>query len=88
MVIEKLLVTRPTTGGNASDRQYQFWERNSLSVDLWSKDVLIQKLIYIHNNSLSEPWNLVSFPQEYKYSSALFYEEGTDLFGLVTHYDD
>jgi putative transposase len=30
---------------NASDRQYQFWERNPLSVDLWNKDVLIQKLL-------------------------------------------
>ena len=73
---------------NASDRQYQFWERNPLSVDLWNKDVLIQKLIYIHNNPLSEPWNLVNYPQEYKYSSASFYEEGIDIFGLVTHYDD
>ncbi|MEO9053239.1 MAG: hypothetical protein ABI280_15675 [Ginsengibacter sp.] len=73
---------------NASDRQYQFWERNPLSFDLWNKDVLIQKLIYIHNNPLSHPWNLASYPQEYKYSSALFYEEGIDLFGLTTHYDD
>jgi hypothetical protein len=38
---------------NASGRQYQFWERNPLSIDLWNKDVLIQKLIYIHNNPLS-----------------------------------
>ena len=73
---------------NASDRQYQFWERNPLSIDLWNKDLLIQKLIYIHNNPLSEPWKLVSYPQEYKYSSALFYEEGIDTFGLVTHYDE
>jgi len=32
--------------------------------------------------------NLVNYPQEYKYSSVLFYEEGIDIFGLVTHYDD
>ncbi|MEO7048139.1 MAG: transposase [Ferruginibacter sp.] len=73
---------------NASDRQYQFWERNPLSIDLWNKDVLIQKLIYIHNNPLSGKWNLVNYPEEYKYSSALFYEEGIDIFGLLTHYDD
>jgi putative transposase len=46
------------------------------------------QLIYIHNNPLSEPWNFVIYPQEYKYSSASFYEEGIDIFGLVTHYDD
>ncbi len=27
----------------ASDREYQFWERNALSVDLWSRPVFIQK---------------------------------------------
>ncbi len=73
---------------NAADRQYQFWERNPLSIDLWNKDVLIQKLIYIHNNPLAEPWNLVSYPQAYKYSSAAFYEEGIDIFGLITHYEE
>ncbi len=29
---------------NASDRQYQFWERNSLSIDLWTKEVLFKNL--------------------------------------------
>jgi putative transposase len=38
---------------NAKDRQYQFWERNSLSIDLWSPGVFIQKLDYIHNKSPS-----------------------------------
>ena len=32
--------------------------------------------------------NLANYPQEYKYSSALFYEEGIDISGLVTRYDD
>jgi REP element-mobilizing transposase RayT len=34
----------------ASDRQYQFWERNPLSIDLWSRPVFLQKLNYMHNN--------------------------------------
>ena len=29
---------------NAKDRQYQFWERNALSVEIWSEKVLVQKL--------------------------------------------
>ena len=36
----------------------------------------------------SQPWNIVNHLQEYKYSSASFYEEGIDIFGLVRHYDE
>src|SRR4029079_18568255 len=54
----------------ARDRQYQVWERNSLSVDLFSEEVLIQKLNYIHYNPLQPKWNLASVPEEYYYSSA------------------
>ena len=35
---------------NAKDREYQFWERNALSIDLWSEGVFMQKLEYIHYN--------------------------------------
>ena len=72
---------------NAKDRQYQFWERNSLSIDLWSPDVFIQKLDYTHNNPLQDKWQLVQYPEDYKYSSAKFYETGIDEFGLLTHYN-
>ncbi len=71
---------------NAKDRQYQFWERNSLSIDLWSENVFMQKLDYIHNNPLQDKWQLAEFPEDYKYSSAKFYESECDEFGLVTHY--
>jgi len=71
---------------NAKDRQYQFWERNSLSIDLWSPDVFMQKLDYVHNNPLQDKWRLAEFPEDYKYSSAKFYETGYDEFDLITHY--
>jgi len=71
---------------NAKDRQYQIWQRNSLSVDLWSPKVFEQKLDYIHNNPLQEKWKLAAYPEEYKYSSAKFYQTGVDEFGLVTDY--
>ena len=32
---------------NAKDRIYEMWERNALSIDLWSEKVLTQKLRYI-----------------------------------------
>ncbi|MEP6949803.1 MAG: transposase [Ginsengibacter sp.] len=34
----------------AKDREYQFWKQNPLSIDLWTKEVFIQKMEYIHNN--------------------------------------
>ena len=37
-----------------SDRKYQFWQRNSLSIDLWTDYVFMQKLEYIHNNPVRE----------------------------------
>ena len=70
----------------ASDRQYQFWERNPLSVDLWSRNVFLQKLQYIHFNPTQPNWKLCRFPEEYKYSSARFYEKGIDEFGFLQHY--
>jgi len=72
---------------NAKDRQYQFWERNSLSIDLWSPDVFMQKLDYIHDNPLQPKWRLCNYPEDYKYSSAKFYKTGIDDFGLITHYN-
>jgi len=35
---------------NAKDRKYQLWERNPLTVDLWSEQVMIQKTRCIHEN--------------------------------------
>jgi len=68
----------------AKDRKYQFWERNPLSIDLWTKEVFIQKMEYIHNNPVSA--GLCDYPEEYKYSSAKFYENGKDEFGFLAHW--
>ncbi len=37
----------------AKDRKYQFWERNPLSVDLWTKDVFI-----LQRSPLGKRWNI------------------------------
>jgi REP element-mobilizing transposase RayT len=71
----------------ASDREYQFWERNALSVDLWSRPVFMQKLYYIHNNPVQAQWKLCNFPEEYKYSSFRFYEWGDNKFEFLSHYE-
>ena len=71
---------------NLKDRKYQFWERNPLSVDLYSRKVVHQKLVYIHNNPLQDKWQLVERPEDYWFSSYRFYEFGVDDFGFLTHY--
>ncbi len=69
---------------DAKDRKYQLWQRNPLSIDLWTKEVYIQKMEYIHNNPVTAA--ICSYPEQYKYSSAEFYQTGEDEFGILTHW--
>ena len=69
---------------NLKDRKYQVWQRNPLSIDLWTKEVYIQKMEYIHNNPVTA--QICIYPEQYKYSSAKFYETGEDEFGFLTHW--
>lgn len=71
---------------NLKDCKYQFWERNLLSVDLYSRKVVSQKLDYIHANPLQEKWKLADTPEKYWFSSSRFYETEIDDFGFLTHY--
>ena len=71
---------------NEKDREYQFWERNALSIELRNNSVFLQKLRYIHENPVRA--GICKLPEEYKYSSALFYETGIDSWGFLTHYND
>ncbi len=72
----------------AADRKQQVWERNSLSIELYTEEVFLQKLDCIHNNPLQPKWNLCKLPEEYFYSSAKFYETGgrQDDFKMLTHF--
>ena len=67
-------------------RTYQFWKREALPIEIYSRSVVEQKLNYIHNNPLQEKWSLAKDPSEYYYSSASFYDKGEDPFGMLTHY--
>ena len=71
---------------NDADRKYQVWERNSLSIDLYTEKVFIQKLEYIHNNPLQHKWQLALLPGDYKWSSAAFYQKGTHEFDFLTNF--
>jgi REP element-mobilizing transposase RayT len=66
------------------DRDYQFWKREPLSVELFTEIVFMQKLEYIHDNPVRA--RLCKYAEQYYYSSQMFYEKGIDVFGIVTHY--
>jgi len=71
---------------DAKDREYQFWERNALSIELKTLEIFKQKLEYIHYNPVMA--GLCNLPEEYKYSTAGFYETGVNDWGFVTHYTE
>ena len=59
-----------------------------LSIRLIGKEMIEQKLQYIHLNPLHEKWNLVQEPEDYNYLSAQFYATGDDALALLTDYQE
>ena len=70
------------------DRKPQFWQKNGLSKIMNNKDVLEQKLNYMHLNPLQAHWNLAPDPNEYYFSSCSFYEQEDRRFDWLTDYRD
>lgn len=71
---------------NKVDRVYQFWQRDSLPIEIISREMLEQKLNYIHLNPLQKHWNLVSDPNDYLYSSCSFYEKNDGRYDWLCDY--
>ena len=69
----------------SKDRKYQVWERNPLSIPLWSGKVIDQKVDYIHYNPVEA--GLCKSPAEYLYSSAGFYYYGDQRWSFLNHCD-
>ena len=69
---------------NKYDREYQIWKREPLSIELISEDLFIQKLEYIHYNPVEA--GLCKVPEDYFYSSARFYQDGKNDFGMLKHF--
>jgi putative transposase len=67
------------------DRNYHFWKRRPLSIDLFTNYVIFQKLDYIHNNPVNA--GLCKYPEQYEFSSARFYVDGIDSWNMLTHID-
>lgn len=49
----------------------QFWRHDNKPIELWSNEVIQQKIDYIHKNPVEEGY--VFRPEDYKYSSAIDY---------------
>ena len=68
---------------NAANKKHEIWQRDSLSIEVYSRAVAKQKLEYIHFNPVSGVWQLSKDDLNYHYSSARFYESGIDDFGFL-----
>jgi len=73
---------------NDLERNHRFWKRDTLAVHLDAVRKVEQKLDYVHLNPLQEKWNLATKPENYRWSSYQFYENGHDEFNILTHYKE
>lgn len=63
---------------NPNNDYYQFWQQHNQPIQLWTPEVIQQKIDYIHDNPVVA--GFVDCPHEYLYSSARDY---SDVPGLV-----
>ena len=70
---------------NAANKKHEIWQRDSLSVEVYSRQVAIQKLQYIHFNPVSKKWMLAKDDISYYWSSASYYQTGIDNFGFLNN---
>jgi|SRR5688500_6959228 len=68
---------------DSPNKKYEFWQRDSLAIHLFTPEVAFQKLDYVHNNPLAEHWQLAQDPSDYKYSSASYYEQNDTRFSFL-----
>ncbi|MXV53082.1 transposase [Pedobacter sp. HMF7647] len=66
-----------------SDRMYHFWERRPYKATMFTREIIEQKIDYIHNNPVEA--GLCELPEQYRLSSAMYYY-CNQADNLVTHY--
>jgi len=67
---------------NPNNETYQFWQQDeSHPIELWSSEVMDQKLDYIHYNPVVAGW--VDEPEHYLYSSARDYAGSKGLIDII-----
>ncbi len=67
-----------------SDRQYHFWERRPYKATMYNRETAKQKIDYMHYNPVKA--GLSEKSEDYRFSSAAFYELNQDDWGFITHY--
>ncbi len=70
----------------AIDREYNIWLREPLAIRILNKEMAAQKLDYMHLNPMQPHWLLCNNPADYRFSSARFYGQHGDEFGMLTHF--
>ena len=68
---------------NEANKKHEIWQRDSLGIEIYSREVAKQKLDYIHFNPVTGKWQLAKDDLDYYFSSARFYETGIDEFGFL-----
>jgi hypothetical protein len=56
---------------NSNNDKYQLWQQHNRPIELWSRDVIRQKLEYIHNNPVKA--GFVEKPEDWLWSSGRDY---------------
>jgi putative transposase len=70
---------------HASNKRHEIWQRDSLGIEIYSREVAKQKIDYIHFNPVNGKWQLAKDDLSYHYSSARFYENSVDDFGFLSN---
>ena len=65
---------------NSNVRKRQVWQQHNKPIELWSGEVIKQKIEYIHNNPVVQ--GFVTDPVHWKYSSARNYAEDNTVFKI------
>jgi REP element-mobilizing transposase RayT len=69
---------KKAAAANSNNTNNQFWQQHNQPIELWSNEVIQQKMDYIHNNPVEA--GFVENDYEYLYSSARDY---SDIKGMV-----
>ncbi len=82
MTCKKLILTNYHILKPSNDRIFKFWKRRALSIELRTHKAYLQKPNYIHYNPVKV--GICKLQEEYKYSSAMFYQTGVDNWGFLS----
>jgi len=91
-IIEYLKETEPLYIDNflssRKDRNIKIWKLNSKSIHLTHRDIIIQKIKYVHENPTKGDYFLFDKPEDYPHSSAGCYSKSKKQFPFLTLFPD